>query len=117
MNSKLLEKEALIAREKFENGKINYPLLRNLYQKYNRLDDIDKFIKEAKEIFPRLNCGLATLYLKDVLKEGEIKRGEYRNESHTFLLLKNNIIIDITADQFNGPKVYVGLLKFPWLIH
>ena len=116
MNSKLLEKEALRIRNEFENRKINYSLLRDLYQKYNRLDDINGFIEEAKEMFPRLNCGLATLYLKNVFKEGEIKRGKYKNEPHTFLILKNNILVDITADQFNGPKVYVGLLRLPWSI-
>jgi len=46
--------------------------------------------------------------------EGEIVQGKYQNENHTFLMLEDNQIVDITADQYGGPKVYVGDLKLPW---
>jgi hypothetical protein len=40
-------------------------------------------------------------------------RGTYSGYSHTFLLLGGNVV-DITADQFDGPPVYVGPLTQPW---
>jgi hypothetical protein len=85
----------------------------NLYKQYNNIPQIDLFVRQAKELFPELNCGLASIYLKDKLKKGIIVQGTYAGENHTFLLI-NQIVIDITADQYGGPEVYVGPLEEPW---
>ena len=57
-----IEPFASKARADFEARRIDYSELKRLYQQYNPLDDIDSFITKAKEVFPRLNCGLATVY-------------------------------------------------------
>lgn len=102
-------------RTKFEEGKIDYKLLEELYLNYNKIDCIDEFLLKSRELFPKLNCGLATVYLQHLLG-GEIINGKYSDQNHTFLLLENQII-DITADQYGGPKVYVGVLKEPWMLN
>ncbi len=105
---------ALQAREDFENKKINDKTLAKLYNSYNKLDNVSKFISSSKKLFPKLNCGLASVYLKHKLKSGRIIHGYYKNNKHTFLSLSNNFIIDITADQFGGPRIYLGPLQSPW---
>jgi hypothetical protein len=101
-------------RKQFEEGGINQELLSQLYEDYAQVGDTTKFVSKAKEIFPRGNCGLATLYLRQIIG-GEIIRGAYANQGHTFLMLDKRII-DITADQFGGPKVYIGPLRSPWAL-
>ena len=39
--------------------------------------------------------------------------GSYEGQKHTFLML-DNLVLDITADQFGGPALYVGSLVSPW---
>lgn len=102
------------ARIAFENRRIPIKKLRNLYLRYKKIEDIDLFIYRARSIFPSLNCGVASLYIKHILKEGRIINGSYGGNNHSFLLLNNNIIIDITSDQYGGPEVYVGPLILPW---
>ena len=65
-------------------------------------------------MFPNLNCGLATVYLRKLFSDGKIVNGKYQNKNHTFLLLEDSVVVDITSDQYGGPKVYVGLLQSPW---
>lgn len=105
---------ALKAREDFEDCKINLWVLKQLYQQYNKLDNIDTFVQHAKEMFPRLNCGLAAVWLRKQIKNSRIVNGKYAGNNHTFLLAPKLIIVDITADQYNGPKVYVGRIRMPW---
>lgn len=110
---------AIVVREQFENQRINMRLLRELYHRYNpEVEDIDSFVRHAGNLFPKLNCGLATVYLRHKLGVGNIVNGKYRDEDHTFLLLGNNnekgIVADITADQYGGPDIYVGPLQSPW---
>jgi hypothetical protein len=112
MNEEVL-RVAKKAREDFELGAIPEDLLITLYQAYHHLDDPGQFISEAKRIFPKLSCGVATVYLKHRLGKGKIIRGSYDRESHTFLMIEN-VVIDITADQYGGPKIYVGPLQKPW---
>ena len=100
------------ARDDFENGLIDQNLLVELYRGYTDVGDTARFVTKAREIFPNGNCGLASLYLKKELG-GEIVQGKYGEHNHTFLL-HNDTVIDITADQFGGPKVYVGPLRSPW---
>ena len=101
-------------RSNFEKGKVSSAELKKWYQNYNKIEDIDFFIKEAKELFPRLNCGLATIYLKKIIKNGNIINGKYGKNNHTFLLINKELIVDITADQYGGPKIYVGPVQGPW---
>ena len=104
------------ARRKFELGQADKELLVRLYTDYNPVDDIESFLEQANVLFPRLNCGLTTVYLREVFGDGDIVKGRYNNENHTFLLMNGDTIIDITADQYGGPRVYVGPLRKPWQI-
>lgn len=101
------------ARVLFELGRVDEQLLETLYNEYCKIDDLALFIKRSQRIFPFGNCGIASLYLKNLLGAGKIICGSYKGNSHTFLSIKSNII-DITADQFGGPKVYIGRLTQPW---
>ena len=114
MNVEELELAAGKIREDFEKQNINYNLLKELYLRDNSIGDIDSFIEESKKVFPKLNCGLASVYLKEKLKVGEVVKGKYKEANHTFLLIDEEIIVDITADQFGGQKVYVGPVIYPW---
>lgn len=59
----------------------------------------------------------ATVYLNHLFSAGEIVNGKFKGNNHTFLLLDQNIVVDITADQYGGPRVYVGEMKLPWSKH
>jgi hypothetical protein len=117
----MIERNALLfkaqqARQLFEEAEILKDLLASLYIAYNPEVDIDAYIPMATELFPHGNCGLATVYLRHRLRVGEIKRGSYANEGHTFLAI-GSLIVDITADQFDGPPMYVGPLQAPWSLN
>jgi hypothetical protein len=103
-------------RQLLEKGEFDYEILLELYQEYNYLDDIHTFLESARKIFPMMNCGIATVCLKHRLKAGKIIRGSYAGYGHTFLGLEGDIIADVTADQFNGPAIYLGQLKKPWAL-
>ena len=102
------------ARADFEAWRIDEDKLKRLYQQYCPLADIDSFMNSAKEMFPNLNCGLATVYLRKLFSRGIIVNGKFENNNHTFLLLEDSLVVDITSDQYGGPKVYVGPLQSPW---
>lgn len=101
-------------RADFEAQRINESELKQLYSHYNPLKDIDSFVRNAREMFPKLNCGLATICLKRLFPQGKIINGKYNNNNHTFLLLEESIVVDITSDQYGGLRVYVGPLQNPW---
>lgn len=101
-------------REDFEQKRIPRDELVRLYSEYNPKIDASVFVAEAEKVFPKLNCGLASVYLQNILGDGKIVRGSYEGNDHTFLLLNDDTIVDITADQYGGPEVYVGKLKTPW---
>ncbi|MBI4918458.1 hypothetical protein HY837_00900 [archaeon] len=109
-----LLKKVSEVREQFERKELDKILLKKLYSRYTFVDDLDFFIMTALNQFPKLNCGLATVYLQYLLG-GNIIKGKYKDNSHTFLVL-NNLVIDITSDQYRGPKVYVGELNLPWSV-
>ena len=109
-----IRRAALEARERFESGKIDKNKLARLYHEYNPISDTKTFVRRSRRLFPSLNCGLASLYLRDNLRVGEVVRGKYHGENHTFLLIDDEVVVDITADQYGGPEVYVGPLKKPW---
>ena len=102
------------AREELKNGRVDPELLARLYHDYNPIPDMDVFIERALGMFPKLCCGLASLYLRYRLNEGVVHYGWYEEERHTFLVAQG-WVLDITADQFGGPPTYVGPLAPPWL--
>lgn len=107
------------ARRKFENYQIDPVLLQRLYEAYNpEVEDSRLFVERGLRQFPFLNCGLASVYLKKVLGTGKVINGKYLDQNHTFLLIENfnedAIVIDITADQYGGPPIYVDSLQPPW---
>src|SRR5262245_25798387 len=109
-----LEVVAFESRKAFEDQTIPTALLGNLYLEYNPdVGRIERFLRRAAETFPTYNCGLATVYLKHVYGGGEVVNGFYDGHDHTFLKL-GGMAVDITADQFGGPRVYVGTLDLPW---
>ena len=114
MDTFTTEKTAYKIRKQFEEGSVDQELLAQLYREYADVGDTLGFVAKAKDIFPHGNCGLASLHLKKELG-GEIVQGTYGKHEHTFLLV-DDTVIDITTDQFGGPKVYVGPLRSPWLL-
>jgi hypothetical protein len=77
--------------------------------------DKDKFLSLANTAFPLGCCGLASAFLSE---EVDIGCGIpehilYKDEPHT-ILLGSLAMIDITADQFGGPRIYVGPMVRPW---
>lgn len=108
---------AIDARTLFDNGRIAPASLAALYKAYNpTVRNPTLFAQRAIGIFPKLNCGLASAYLRRAIGRGIIVRGYYATHSHTFLLVDNNTIVDITADQYGGPRIYVGRLTYPWTL-
>lgn len=104
-------------RQEFVNKSIDKNLLTKIYQEYSCIADSDLFVEEALDIFPKLNCGLASVYLKHLNPRLMIVRGKYLQENHTFCLTPNNLVVDITADQYGGPQVYLGEFKIPWQVN
>lgn len=100
-------------REAFDTKKISRELLRNLYESYAPIPQIDRFLSHAEKLFPVGNCGLASLVLRHRLGKGEIVHGLYQESPHTFVQI-DEWIVDITADQYAGPCIYVGPFKYPW---
>ena len=101
-------------RMEFNYKKISKGKLSALYFTYNPEVQGDMFVLEAEKIFPKLNCGLTSVYLRNILG-GKVIQGKYDKYRHTFLMVGKQVI-DITADQYGGPEVYVGKLKSPWTL-
>ena|SRR3989338_2807645 len=108
-----LKQIAVEARKEFEQGSVDKKILEKFYKIYNPMDNVPLFIKRAQKLFPKLNCGLASVYIQRLISGSKIIEGKYKNNLHTFLMLKD-VLIDITADQYGGPAVYVGPLQKPW---
>ena len=112
-----VEEITLIAEEtrrNFLNKKVDKWELEDLYSKYNFVGDTCLFVETAISHFPRLNCGLASVYLKKQIGKGNIINGKFKGNNHIFLLVDNILVVDITSDQYGGPEVYVGPVKYPW---
>lgn len=109
-----LRKVAVTVRAEFESGSLDRTLLRELYLSFRAVPDIDRFLELAAKSFPAFNCGLTSVYLQYRLGCGEVVQGSYGVVPHTVLLLPRGLILDITADQFGGPKTYIGRLHSPW---
>jgi hypothetical protein len=110
-----LHAKAQVVRRAFERGEFDLTLARTAYGAYAPDIDIDLFLGRARELFPTLNCGLCSTYLGAALGCGVVRRGRYGAEGHTVLMVGSRIV-DITADQFGGPRVYVGPPQRPWLL-
>ncbi len=108
----LFERVAQV-RQAFCRRECDPQLLARLYLLYNPVPDVERFVARALRTFPKYCCGLASVYLRHALGEGVVTCGLYGGDPHSFLL-RHDGIIDITADQFGGPEVYVGPLRLPW---
>ena len=104
-------------RKDFEQKRVPKSVLIELYSKYTPEVDATRFVEEAEKIFPKLSCGLTSVYLKHILGEGEVVQGTYEKHKHTFLKVSHGLIVDITADQYGGPRVYVGRIQEPWSLY
>ncbi len=114
MNLEEIRTIAEKVREEFEKRRVSDDLIKRLYIEYNPIPNVESFLKQAKNLFPILNCGIASVYLKRRIKDSKIVQGKYKDNNHTFLITEENLIVDITSDQYGGPKVYVGPIKIPW---
>lgn len=108
------------ARDDLEQRRFSETELVELWQAYYP-DDADAaagIVMGALALFPRLSCGLGSGILRSRVGSGEIVDVAYRvggrSLGHTVLRLINGDIMDITADQFGGPSVYVGPAVDPW---
>ena len=108
-----LHAKAQEVRRAFERDEFDIELARAVYGAYAPDIEIDLFLSRARELFPALNCGLCSTYLAAVLGCGVVRRGTYGAAGHTVLMVDRRIV-DITADQFGGPRVYVGAPQLPW---
>lgn len=103
-------------REQFETRSYNWSEIAELYLQYSGAVELDR--EHAEAIYPRLNCGLATVALRAMLRAGDMVQGEYEGNNHTFLRIKTRdagqVIADTTADQFGGPDIYAGRMVPPW---
>ena len=115
MTEATIRRIAAEARAAFEEGRVDRRLLKRLYRQYQAVPKLRRFLDKASGLFPNLNCGLASLYLRHRLGEGRVVQGMYGTQNHTFLLV-GDLAADITADQYGGPKVYVGRLRSPWTL-
>lgn len=117
-----IQKAAVETRKQFEDRKVDPQALEKLYAMYNPdVGDVALFVQRACELFPQLNCGLASVYLREILNLGTVTQGKYGDEDHTFLLIDEEepekfTVADITSDQYGGPRVYVGPLQAPWAL-
>ena len=102
-------------RRAFESGCFDVSVARRAYTDYAPDIDVDLFLSHSRRLFPALNCGLCSTYLRAVLHCGTVRRGRYNADLHTVLIV-GSTVIDVTADQFGGPPVYIGPLRQPWTL-
>lgn len=107
---------ASAVRRELESGAVDRSLLCRLYGAYASVPDLEAFVDAALRMFPRLCCGLASAVLRHRLGHGAVIRGAFAGEAHTVLLLDHDTIVDVTADQYGGPAVYLGPVRPPWSI-
>jgi hypothetical protein len=86
------------------------------YYEPSSLQEVDiHVISKIITGFPQRCCDAATALLGVRLGGGLIVPGLYENNRHSYLLV-GDVMADITADQFNGPPVYIGPLAEPWSV-
>lgn len=115
MNNQEILEIATDVRRSFEEQSLDYELLAERFQLwFPKVEDPAYYAEQAKTDFPKGCCGLASAYLRSEIGEGAIIYGRYQDMGHLVLKMSRNKIVDITADQFGGPAVYVGQLQYPW---
>ena len=105
-------------RNEFESQSVDRDLLWVRYCRWNPAAwryDKNRYLDLAAASFPLGSCGLASAYLWGEVDvgEGQPKSVYYRGYEHT-VLLGRIAMVDITADQFGGPRVYIGPMLDPW---
>jgi hypothetical protein len=114
--------EAAVARHELASNTVDRKLLADLCLPYASSfgGNVDHFLDRTLPNFPDGNCGVASIYLKHRLEGGELRNGTFHGLTHVVLDLSevvlqyDDLISDITADQFGGPKIYVGPMRDPW---
>ncbi len=101
------------SRRIFERKEVDLTHLTELYMRFFRKKNAEDMISFSIEMFPNTCCYVATLFLKEQLKGSRYISGGYKRFNHDFLEYRGRIL-DITADQFGGPRIYVGPLVLPW---
>lgn len=100
-------------RKAFETQAIPSQELIDAYQAYHPTKNIKQIVQSSQKTFPHGTSKLTAAYLQKEIGTGTIVHGNYKGKQHAFLKV-GKTIIDITADQYGGPAVYVGPLKAPW---
>ncbi len=113
VSARQIAEAAAEVRSAFVRRRVDRALLARLYEAYRPTPDIESFVARALCMFPNLCCGLASVALGERLLEAIITRGSYAGARHTFVLA-HGLVVDVTADQFGGPPVYVGPPVWPW---
>lgn len=118
-----LMSEALAVREmlstkSYDKDEIVH-LTQNFYSKSNP-EHIQRSVEACLPNFPRGCCDFASLLLQDRIQDGEVTTGVYYKrprafDAHAFLQL-GGILCDLTADQFGGPRIYIGEFVLPWAL-
>lgn len=115
MNNQEILEIATATRRSFEDGSLDYELLAERFQQWFPKNNDPKYYAElTKTEFPAGCCGPASAYLRSEIGKGDITYGSYQNMGHLVLKISKKEIVDITADQFGGPAIYVGSLQYPW---
>ena len=123
MDKTEIEKIASDVRRLWESGAIATEKVAFTYRSWlNRLnlqlseEESIQLVTEAIAMFPTGCCGLASCVLAEHLDNATIVRGYWKASPpcpHTWISV-GELMVDITADQFGGPPVFVGPLEAPW---
>ncbi len=104
---------AVDTRLELINRSVDMRLLAILHKQHFPLHQIRDILPQILQDFPQNNSTIATSYLQFIMG-GDVTRGQYEHHPHFYLTLPRNVIVDITADQFGGPEVFVGKIRSPW---
>jgi hypothetical protein len=110
------------ARSAFESGQVTVDMLIGLYSNIEnrRVQDLGRLAVEIDYLlpyFPYQNCEYASVYLGSQVGQGQMLCGYYDFRPHKVWdvgPVVGETIMDITADQFGGPPIYIGPLVLPW---
>lgn len=80
--------------------------------------EVDKLMETAKRLFPTGCCGLASCLVAAEIPDAKVVTGAYVHDGeerpHTWVEYES-MVVDVTADQFGGPRVYVGEKTSEWV--